>query len=273
MIADSRPEVGSGSETSNGLPSGRQLSTVNRQPAQEVIEQLADLLDVRREAMIGVEHVELTLVFAREANRVLDRNDVVIPAMHDRDWAFGGYRRVLFVAAHEECRREEEHAANGHVRRDRRRDVPAHARTDEDEIARDRPAKRQELLHSRERIVHPAIVDRLDGEPATTSDLRHRGNFRAPGFAVFAVGEDYGSHFLVDRRRVTVGGQRGTKSARIRASDPAVNRQLSTVNLVWVLNQRGEVECIRIGQMRWHDIAYAGEQRLDAAGVLLLPFA
>src|SRR5690606_15055380 len=182
------------------LPARLQLGAVTcgestcLQTAQETIEELANLLDIGGEAMIRIQYVKLTSIFAREADRILYRDDVIAPAVYDADRAFRRHRRVLLVARHVESRRQQKQAACRHVRRDGSGNVRAEARADEYQVARDRLTELQQLLHPSCWIVDPSIVDGCHAQHVATRDLRHRRDLRAPWFAVFAVREDDGSH-------------------------------------------------------------------------------
>src|SRR5262245_5900933 len=73
------------------------------QAAQKTVEELTQLVDVRAQAMVGVDEMERRAILACVAHAVFRRHDGVVPAVHDRHRAAGGrLRRVLLVTGHKE---------------------------------------------------------------------------------------------------------------------------------------------------------------------------
>ena len=69
---------------------------------------MINIVNVGCESVICVKNMQTGITASRKADAVVDRHNVIIPAVHDYDWHVRRRGRQGFVARHIICRRQDE---------------------------------------------------------------------------------------------------------------------------------------------------------------------
>jgi hypothetical protein len=97
-------------------------------------------------------------MLTRPADAVLNRHDIVAPAMHDGDRGGNVLRRIFFEARHVKGRRQQEQGARRQTRCRGGGHMPPHARAYEDQRTLEVTADLDEFFDPLAGVGHSAII-------------------------------------------------------------------------------------------------------------------